>query len=102
MDPKKTAPIIIAAALAGAGIGRATVPGAPAAKFERVCIEADGSAQVWVQQEIAHRQLLVPPDHTLAVMHREGGKATDIVPAGLSSAIKSVLSEAGKLAAVAK
>jgi hypothetical protein len=105
MQKTTTTAIALSAALAGAGVGRATVPehpAPPAPKLARVCVEADGSAQVYTAEANAVRQLLVPPDHKLAVMHREGGKAADSVPAGLSTAIRSLVGEAGKLAASAK
>jgi hypothetical protein len=96
MDKKTASAAILSAALAGAGIGRATVPSPPAPKLERVCVEADGSAQIYTSE---HRQLLVPPNHALAIMHREGGKVADVVPAGLSKALRAVVDEAGKVAA---
>ncbi len=96
MDTKKTSALILSAALAGAGIGRATIPSPAAPKLERVCVAADGSAQVYTSEK---KQLLVPPNHALAVMHRKGGKVADVVPPGLSKAIKVVVDESDKLAA---
>jgi hypothetical protein len=104
MQPKTASALAISAALAGAGIGRATVPEQPkppAPVLQRVCVEADGSAQVEVDDQGRHVQLLVPKDHALAVQTRDGRKVADKVPAGLDAAIKSVSSEAGKLAAIA-
>ena len=96
MDKKTTSALILSAALAGAGIGRATSPAPPAPTLERVCVDVDGSAQVYTSER---KQLLVPPDHALAVMHREGGKVVDVVPPGMSKAIRALVDEAGKVAA---
>jgi len=98
MDPKKIVALSLASALAGVGVGRATVPSSPAPSLERVCVEADGSAQVYLNDDGRKRQLLVPADHTLAIMKREGGKVVDTVPAGLSHAIKALTNEVSKLA----
>lgn len=98
MDPKKIAAIALTSALAGAGVGRATVQSPPAPKLERICVEADGSAQIYTDFDGKRRQMLIPPNHAQAVMRREGGKATDVVPPKLSAAIKSIVVEASALA----
>ncbi len=99
---------LIVSAGAGAGITTAiqTAPAAASAPaLERLCIEADGSAQLYAATSspqigvVARRQLLVPPDHALAIMARDGKKIADKVPAALSAAIKATLLEAGKVAA---
>lgn len=108
MEKKTTSALVLSAALAGAGVGRATNPSPPAPKLERICVEADGSAQIYVAHSAgvsglsAHRQLLVPVDHALAVMSREGAKAIDVVPPGLSKAIRTLVDEAEKAGAGAK
>jgi len=104
MQTKTASALALSAALAGAGIGRATVPEQPkppAPVFQRVCVEADGSAQVYADDAGRPLQLLVPRDHKLAVQTRDGRKVADKTPAALDAAIKAVAAEAGKLAAVA-
>ncbi len=95
---RKTALLIVSTSLASIGLGRATIPTPPGPKLERICIEADGSAQLVTDKG----QMLVPTDHALAVMHRSGGKAFDLVPVGLSKAIRAVLDEGSKASAEAK
>lgn len=96
---KKTIALSLALAGAGVGIGRATVPMPPAPKLERVCVEADGSAQVYADDEGRKVQLLIAPDHALQVQTRDGRKVADIVPPKLSAAIKVITIEASALAA---
>lgn len=98
MDPKKTSAVALTALLAGAGIGRATVPSPPAPKLERVCVEADGSAQVYADDDGRKLQVLIAPNHALQVQTRDGKKIADVVPPKLSAAIKSILAEAGEIA----
>lgn len=81
----------------GVGIGRATVPSAPSPKFERICVEADGSAQVYANNDGRKVQMLVAPNHALPVQTRAGHKIADKVPPKLSAAIKAIVVEASSL-----
>lgn len=102
MNPKiKIAALGLSTALAGLGVGRAMAPSSAAPTLRRVCVEADGSAQVYTEGDGRRRQLLVPTNHGQAIMRREGGKVADSVPPSLSAAIKTIVDEGGKLASQA-
>ena len=96
---KKAVALSLALAGAGVGIGRATVPTPPAPELDRICVEADGSAQVYADDDGRKVQLLITPDHALQVQTRAGRKVADIVPPKLSAAIKAITVEASALAA---
>lgn len=99
MNSKIAAASLSATLALGVGLGRATVPTPRGPKFERICVEADGSAQVYTDDDGRKVQLLITPDHSLPVQTRTGRKVASAVPSKLSAAIKSVSAEAAALAA---